>query len=163
MRSFVIGSAGLLTPFDGRGEGYRKGPPVNIDRDAACDRLEATVPLERRTRVRYPVNACICYRGLDRGPCAYQTGLATNLSSHGILIITDDSHDVQQGATLEIKIEWACQLGGTIPLNLVAIGRVVRCEPYRFAAILERHEFRIGGKASQRSMCNALKMSARSK
>ena len=160
--SFVIGAA-VFRKLNGRSREYGEVSTVaTYRRDGGWGLVETAAPLkrdtaghgaipaERRLKMRYPIKAYVCYRGIDRGPCAYETGRAINLSSRGILVVTDGAHRVQPGTKVEIKIEWACQLGGSIPLNLVAIGKVVRCQPCGFAAVLERHEFRIVGKAAQR-------------
>jgi hypothetical protein len=110
--------------------------------------MRDTGEMERRAKVRYPVEVTVCYRSMDCKHCGYATGQTMNLSSRGVLIATRNAGHVREGSNVELKIHWACPLGGTIPLNLVAIGTVVRCEHSSFAVTLERHEFRIVGRAA---------------
>lgn len=110
--------------------------------------MRDTGEMERRAKVRYPVEVTVRYRALDRKDCGYVTGQTINLSSRGVLVATRDAGHVHERSKVELKIHWACPLGGTIPLNLVAIGTVVRCGQSTFAVTLERHEFRIVGKAA---------------
>ena len=46
------------------------------------------------------------------------------------------------GALVEMSIDWPSMLDGTIPLQLVAVGRVLRRGVAHFAASFHRHEFR---------------------
>ncbi|MGP8247620.1 MAG: PilZ domain-containing protein [Bryobacteraceae bacterium] len=99
--------------------------------------------MERRSRVRYPVEVNVSYRGFENKRCICGTGQATNLSSGGVLVATPDEHHVRAGARVEIGIEWACPFHETAPLNLVATGRAVRRGQYGFAVAFSRREFRI--------------------
>ena len=58
-------------------------------------------------------------------------------------------HDIRVGARLELKIEWPPLLDRSIPLQLFALGRVVRCRAIDFAAAFEQHELRTMRSASQ--------------
>src|ERR1039457_3266024 len=104
--------------------------------------------MERRAKVCYPVEVTVRSRARDRKDCGYVTGQTINLSSRGVLVATRDAGHVHERSKVELKIHWACPLSGTIPLNLVAIGTVVRCGHSSFAVTLKRHEFRIVGKAA---------------
>ncbi len=42
-----------------------------------------------------------------------------------------------------MNIEWPLLLHGRVPLQLFAVGRVLRRDLLHFAASFERHEFRI--------------------
>jgi len=55
-------------------------------------------------------------------------------------------HQITVGALVEMSIEWPSMIDGRIPLQLVAVGRILRreecCGTSRFAATFERYEFR---------------------
>jgi hypothetical protein len=109
-----------------------------------------TIRMERRSKVRYPVEVGVRYRALDLKQRRYITGQTANLSSRGVLVATHYDHQFSAGARVELKIEWPCPLHGTIPLNLVAVGRVVRCWRSSFAVTFISHEFRTVGLPLQR-------------
>ena len=52
------------------------------------------------------------------------------------------------GTALELSIEWPYLLDGRIPLQLMAVGKVVRREKSSFALQLTAHEFRTARKSS---------------
>jgi hypothetical protein len=43
---------------------------------------------------------------------------------------------------VEISVNWPARLGGTCPLQFVAMGKVVRSEPGQAAVKIERYEFK---------------------
>lgn len=96
---------------------------------------------ERRSRVRYPVRLRVRYRTLGKGALA-GVGETVDFSSRGILVEAQLHHKITLGARLEAIVEWPVLLDGSIHLQLVAIGRVVRSGTARFAISLGRHEFR---------------------
>ena len=63
-----------------------------------------------------------------------------NMSSSGVLVTYP--HEISVGTRMELNIEWPSRLDGRIPLQLIAVGSVVRCETVSFAVGLERHYFR---------------------
>lgn len=99
--------------------------------------------MERRSKMRYPVEVGVQYRSVKRKSCICGTGQTTNLSSSGVLVATQQAHRLRAGATVDLKIEWASPLHKTIPLNLIATGRVVRCGQSSFAVTFVQHEFRV--------------------
>lgn len=63
------------------------------------------------------------------------------MSSGGVLVASSNQPPV--GELVEMRIEWPWLLEGRIPLQLVALGRILRRGSLDFAAAFERHEFRI--------------------
>jgi PilZ domain-containing protein len=98
------------------------------------------VQAERRLKFRYPMELSVRFRYFSGESHFSGTGLAVNLSSGGILVAS--RHRIVEGALVEMSIEWPCVLHGKVPLQLVAVGRVLRREESGFAASFERHEFR---------------------
>jgi len=67
-------------------------------------------------------------------------GSVVNMSSGGVLVAS--KHEITVGSRMEISIEWPSLLDGQVPLQLVATGRVVRCDTFSFAMGLASHQFR---------------------
>ncbi len=101
--------------------------------------LRPDVP-ERRSKVRFPLELRVRYRSLSRRCPAAGTGVVMNISRSGVLISSE--HEVSTGARIELSIEWPSLLDGRVPLQVVTVGRVVRCEPSCFAVVLARYQFR---------------------
>jgi hypothetical protein len=57
-------------------------------------------------------------------------------------------HEVSVGTRIELNIEWPYLLDGRVPLQLVTMGSVARCEDSSFALVLSRHQFRTTRKAN---------------
>jgi hypothetical protein len=123
------------------------------------ERPDATVSCpsiltERRSKFRYPMELGIRFRFLLGGsPVLSGAGRTLNLSAGGVLVVSQDiaSHDeIGAGARVEISIGWPVLLEGRIPLQLFAIGQVVRREAIDFAATFHQHEFRTMRTASLR-------------
>jgi hypothetical protein len=102
--------------------------------------------LDRRSRVRYPLELPVFYRSLERRRPQAGQGWVMNMSSGGVLV--SSPHQIDAGTGLELSIEWPYLLEGRIPLQLVATGKVVRCENSGFALQLTRHQFRTARKTS---------------
>lgn len=104
---------------------------------------------ERRIKFRYPLDLIVRFRPLT-GPLCYGAGRSVNVSSGGVLIFSQPSvalpvvspHQIRVGAPLEMSIEWPSLLDGRIPLQLFAVGRVVRYRASDFAVVFERYQFR---------------------
>jgi hypothetical protein len=97
------------------------------------------IAMERRLKVRYPLVLSVRYRTLGREFYS-GVGQAVNLSSGGALV--DSQQELGMGAELEVRMDWPSLLDGYIPLQLVAVGWVVRCEASSFAVRFRRHQFR---------------------
>jgi hypothetical protein len=107
------------------------------------DFLEPEV-LERRSKVRFPLELRVRYRSLAKRCPAAGTGTVMNMSRSGLLV--SSQHDISEGVRIELNIEWPSLLDGRVPLQVVTTGRVVRCEPSRFAVVLARYQFRTSKK-----------------
>jgi len=95
---------------------------------------------ERRRKYRYPLDLSVRFRcPLGESRVSGQ-GLAVNLSSGGVLVAS--RHQLNVGAPVEMSIEWPLLLDGKTPLQLLAVGWVLRRGDYHFAATFDRYEFR---------------------
>jgi|SRR5579863_2402729 len=100
---------------------------------------------ERRLRFRYPLDLRVRFRSSAAGARLSGAGLAVNVSSGGVFVASSNPVIVGAlvvGALVEMSIDWPSMLDGTIPLQLVAVGRVLRRGVAHFAASFHRHEFR---------------------
>jgi c-di-GMP-binding flagellar brake protein YcgR len=104
--------------------------------------MSATFPVtksDRRSKARFPIQLDVCYHvAVNRRKMG--TGQTVDVSSAGMLIRSSDA--VSVGAHLHLVMPWPFLLHGTVPLQLAADCRVVRCEPFGFAVVLERYQFR---------------------
>ena len=111
------------------------------------DFLQSEV-LERRSKVRFPLELRVRYRSLARRCPAEGTGVVMNMSRSGVLVSSD--HAISEGVRVELNIEWPSLLDGRVPLQVVTVGRVVRCEPSRFAVVLARINSGLRGRRAYR-------------
>jgi len=100
---------------------------------------------ERRSKLRYPLDLSVRFRPISGKFPFSGAGRAVNVSSGGLLVVSQ--HIVSQrvinvGEHVELSIEWPSLLDGKIPLQLFAVGRVVRSRASVFAAAFERYQFR---------------------
>jgi PilZ domain len=102
---------------------------------------------ERRLKCRYPLDLKLRFRCCADGSHFSGAGRAVNLSSGGVLVASN--HAVSVGELVEMSIEWPLLLHDRVPLQLFAVGRVLRREISHFAASFERHEFRIAKSSNQ--------------
>jgi len=100
------------------------------------------ISMERRSKVRYPLRTPVSYRTLD-GLALTGEGEAVDMSSAGILV--SSRHQLRVGSKLEVRIQWPPLLERRIPLQLITVGKVVRCEPSVFAVLFRQHQFRTMG------------------
>jgi hypothetical protein len=98
------------------------------------------IPAERRRKFRYSLDLGVRFDCSDAGACISGVGIVVNMSSGGVLVASSNQPPV--GALVEMRIEWPSLLNGRIPLQLIAIGRILRRGPALFAATFVRHEFR---------------------
>ena len=106
-------------------------------------RAEATD--DRRTSNRLPIEREVRYKVLGGKKAVKQTGLGKtlNMSSGGVLFTTESP--LPEGERVEVAIAWPAQLNDTLPLKLVAMGRLVRAEDSQAALAIERYEFKTRG------------------
>jgi|ERR1700728_5281375 hypothetical protein len=98
------------------------------------------VEAERRVKFRYPLQLSVRFRYITEGTRIFGQGLAINVSSGGVLVASE--HQIVDGAPVKMSIEWPSLLDGKVPLQLIAIGWVLRRGTSHFAATFERYEFR---------------------
>lgn len=96
--------------------------------------------IERRSKIRFPLELPVRYRTLTRGRALAGEGRVVNVSSAGVLVAC--RHQMEAGARMELDVEWPSLLDGRVPLQLVLVGQVVRCEASTLAVVLDRHQFR---------------------
>ncbi len=96
---------------------------------------------DRRGNSRFPVQEELRYKVLQpRSAQIAGLGKTLNISSGGILFTTEQKLPVDR--MVEISVNWPARLGGTCPLQFVAVGRVVRAEAGKAAVRIERYEFK---------------------
>lgn len=111
--------------------------PVKNSQPTAFSR---TFSIERRSKIRFPLELRVSYRTLGRGSPCDGTGWVVNMSRAGILVFAQ--HEIGLGARIKLSIEWPSLLYGRVPLRFVTVGKVVRCDASSFAVTLVRYEFR---------------------
>jgi hypothetical protein len=112
---------------------------------------------ERRATIRFPLDPRVRFRSIS-GRVLSGTGRATNLSSGGVLVASPpiaSQHEISVGVHLKMSIEWPLLLDGRIPLQLFAVGRVVRRNASAFAVSFERYQFRTMKKVNRPPVCSA--------
>ena len=89
-------------------------------------RAEATD--DRRTSNRLPIEREVRYKVLGGRKTIKQTGMGktVNMSSGGVLFTTETA--LPEGERVELAVSWPAQLNDTLPLKLVAMGRLVRAD-----------------------------------
>ena len=100
----------------------------------------AVRPLERRVKTRYDVYLGEHHHTLNKKHRSAGAGVVLNLSSTGMLVA--GTNEVHIGEPVEVSVDWPELLNGNVRLQLVAVGKVVRCDPSHFAIAFQHHEFR---------------------
>jgi hypothetical protein len=100
---------------------------------------------DRRSSNRMPIEREVRYKVLGGKKSVKQVGLGKtlNMSSGGVLFTTETP--LPAGERVEISVSWPAQLNNTLPLKLVAMGRLVRAEESQAAISVERYEFKTRG------------------
>jgi|GEM_PF-883936 len=96
--------------------------------------------IERRSKVRFPLDLRVSYRTLEREAPFAGEGSVVNMNGRGILV--SSRQNIGIGARMELSIEWPSLLHGRVPLRFVTQGQVVRCDESSFAVILAKYQFR---------------------
>jgi hypothetical protein len=106
-------------------------------------RAEATD--DRRSSNRLPIEREVRYKVLGGRKTVKQTGMGktVNMSSGGVLFTTETA--LPEGERVELAVSWPVQLNDTLPLKLVAMGRLVRTDETQAAISIERYEFKTRG------------------
>jgi hypothetical protein len=103
---------------------------------------------DRRGADRFPIRREVTYKLAGRkGVSLAGTGNTLNMSSTGVLFTAD--HRLFVGSSVEVSISWPAQLNSTIPLKLVARGRVVRSDDTGTAVEIHHTEFRTQASQNQ--------------
>jgi hypothetical protein len=100
---------------------------------------------ERRSKARYPLDLALSFRTLEEAGKTWE-GQVVNISSGGVLVVAEYLPKV--GSQLEVRIAWPTLLDDRVPLQLIALGKVVRRGPLAFALFFRQHQFRtLGGRS----------------
>jgi hypothetical protein len=116
---------------------------TNATIQAGTRRLEVSprpVSTERRASIRFPLELRVRYQTVGRGDPVAGEGWVVNISSSGVLVAHQE--EIPTGVQMELNIEWPSLLDGRVPLRLVTLIRVVRCDSNRFAGVLGPYQFR---------------------
>ena len=102
---------------------------------------------DRRSSNRLPIERDVRYKLLGGKKSVKQMGLGktVNMSSGGVLFTTETP--LPEGERMELAVSWPAQLNQTLPLKLVAMGRLVRVDDKHAAISIERYEFKTRGSA----------------
>lgn len=94
--------------------------------------------------MRFPIECEVRYRLMDsRKHLPQQIGKTIDMSSKGVFF--DAGCSLPVGKRIEMSISWPALLNEKCRLKFVAIGRVVRAEDGKAAALVQTHEFRTQG------------------
>lgn len=88
------------------------------------------------------------YRTLSSGRRVDGIGHTVNVSSSGLMIASEQQL-LPNGGRVQVALEWPFLLHGSTPLQLIATGRVIRCQETGFAVQIERYQFRTRKAANQ--------------
>ena len=96
---------------------------------------------DRRTNARFPCRLAVSYQALEHpffsGEAVSET---LNISSKGMLFTT--SEPFHPGQLLQVSVDWPARLENSVPLKLVAEGRIVRNLNGQAAMRIDKYEFR---------------------
>ena len=100
---------------------------------------------DRRASNRLPIERDVRYKVMGGKKAVKQTGTGKtlNMSSGGVLFTTETP--LPEGERVELAVSWPAQLNDTLPLKLVAMGRLVRSDESQAAISIERYEFKTRG------------------
>ncbi|GEM_PF-668711 len=96
---------------------------------------------DRRVNTRFPCRLAVSYQALEQpffsGEAISET---LNISSKGMLFAT--AEPFQPGQLLQVSVDWPARLENSVPLKLVAEGRIVRHVNGQAAMRIDKYEFR---------------------
>jgi hypothetical protein len=108
------------------------------------------LPEDRRSASRFPIPQDVQYRLVEtQGASVQGSGKVLDISSRGVRFTTEAM--LPLGAGVHLSIAWPVSLSGGAALQLVVLGRVVRCGSTDAAVVIEKYEFRTRGKAASRN------------
>ena len=109
----------------------------------ACEAPEVASP-ERRASTRFPLAMDVGYALMGRREQRKTgSGQTIDLSSSGLSFTAD--RPLLTGQKLEVAIDWPVLLDGSLRLQLVMSGVVVRTSGTTTALKIQRHEFKTRG------------------
>jgi hypothetical protein len=94
---------------------------------------------DRRRSERFPIKLEARYKIIGR-PNISGIGKTINMSGRGVLFTTE--YVLAERQSIELAVCWPAKLNDTIPLQLVALGHVVRAEETQAAITIEQYEFK---------------------
>jgi hypothetical protein len=97
---------------------------------------------DRRKSERFPIKLEARYKVIGR-PNLSGMGKTINISGRGVLFTTE--YTLAERQSIELAVCWPAKLNDTIPLQLVALGHVVRAEETQAAITIEQYEFKTCG------------------
>jgi len=100
---------------------------------------------DRRIPGRFPMDREIRFRMTNKRNELVGTGRTVNMSSKGLLFLTDER--LPAGKRLEMAISWPAQLDQKCALKLIARGKVVRAGAGMAVVSIEQYEFRTLGRS----------------
>jgi hypothetical protein len=99
---------------------------------------------EKRKSSRFPVQQDLQYRAIDHWD-GKLTGVGLTLDMSGSGIRFSIQEPIPLDRIVEVSVDWPVRLGGTCPLKMVVVGRVVRSEANWAALSILQYEFRTKG------------------
>ncbi len=96
---------------------------------------------DRREADRIAMKRPIRFQVLDKGHAGqWGLGQTINISRSSVLFASDQA--MCPGDRVEVEISWPAQLDVSVDLQLVAVGRIVRCEQGVTAVQFQSYQFR---------------------
>jgi DNA-binding response OmpR family regulator len=126
---------------------YEDLDPANLRKSVegalrhASVEAEKKTAAERRNNARFPCRLAISYQTLEHPVLSGKgTSETLNISSKGILFTSNEKFEA--GQLVQVSLDWPARLENTIPLKLVAEGRIVRNSDGQTAMTIDKYEFR---------------------
>jgi len=113
----------------------------NRKRMQAQSASRLALPKGARRSTRYPLSLTVRFQSAGQTKPYSGAGVTRDVSSDGMFIETD-REKAAPGTQLKIIANWPVLLAGTVPLQFVAAGQVVRCDGFGFAVRILRYEYR---------------------
>ena len=103
---------------------------------------------DRRKKRRFPIRREARYKLLADGAIIDSgTAQTINISSGGIAFTID--HELKRGAFIELSISWPVLLDNSLPMRMIAFGRMLRCEGRKAVCTVDKVEFRTQARTFQ--------------
>ena len=96
--------------------------------------------IERRSKIRYPIELEVRFLTPSTGPGVYGIGRTVNISTSGLLI--SSACVVEEDTRIHVMVQWPWALDGRVPLQLVGGGVVVRSDSSTFAVAVDSYQLR---------------------